>query len=406
MLLVAVSATDPSLAWVDEAKRQMSEYGRRLQGGPPGGGPPIPPGPLGVHMASILSQVPVIAPYETPLAIRWTSLIDVVFWNCVASFSTTYNDGLTKRRPIVNSVPAAMHTVDNKLACGLNAFAVFSTLALPAGVEPLKKQTTDLGFTLKFDQLPEVEACLDGPEINRKTCLNSVATAASHNPEVVGNIVGQLVVEYAFADGWNQLGTDDCTANCRPFADTTGYETFPIRRSGPRIFKWGRPPWQQLVETDGRGFFYQQEHVTPHIGKKGKSRFLIEADRKSRKLPLQTYNLRKEVSLVLKRMSKLDDKRKMEIEFHDNKLQIAIFAYISFLQTYRPDFDTALRFLTAYTAGEYEGSMVVWGEKVRQNLIRPTTVIKWEGGMYRDKSFCSALLAMHICPTFCFMFYV
>ena len=56
---------------------------------------------------------------------------------------------------------------------------------------------------------------------------NAVA-AANYDPGVTGQAVAELVLGYAVRDGWNCLGDRDalgaCTANGRPFKDTTGYE--------------------------------------------------------------------------------------------------------------------------------------------------------------------------------------
>ena len=369
-LLAVASSADSSLQWLEELKEDVKSR-RNLQGGGP-------PWPTDVHLGSIFSLIPVIAPYETPLAIRWTSLIDAIFWNCVASYSDVYKDALTLARPVVQGVPSGQQTVANKLDCGLNGLAIFLTMALPEGVPLLTTQAAAFGKTLEFNKLDGVEAC-DGSA----SCLSDLAKNEGYDPVVVGNIVGTMVAEYAFSDGWNQLGTDGCTANCRAYADTTGYDTYHIRTGSRKFLRWRRVPWQQLTETDGNGFFYDQEHVTPHIGKTGVSRFLSDADRQSRKMWFQRYDYKAEIQLLLKRMRKLDDKRKMEIEFHDNKLEIAANAYISFLRTYRPDYDTAMRFLVAYTGAEYDSTLVVWKEKVRQNMVRPTTLIKWKRGKRR-----------------------
>ena len=347
--------------------------------------PPFQDPSLRIHLASIFSQLPVLSQFETPIAIRWTSLIDAVFWNCVATYSDAYKDALTRQRPLVSGVPKAMYNDNNKLMCGLNAFAVFLTMALPPGVPLFQGAATQLGITVEFNKLPAVQSCTDGPSGDLASCLNSVAQGNEHSSAVVGNIVGVLAAEHAFADGWNQLGTEKCTANCRAYADTTNYRPFklPLSGYGRSFLRLPRIPWQPLVEDNGKGFFYRQEHVTPHIGKKGVSRFLSSEDRFKRKLPYHSYDYRKEIPKVLRRMRALDDKRKLEIEFHDNKLEIAANAYIGFVLAYNPSYDEAMRFIASYTAGEYDATMVVWGEKIRQSLVRPTTLIKWRGGKCR-----------------------
>ena len=45
---------------------------------------------------------------ETPIVVRYTSLIDAVSWNCIATYSDSYLDALTKARPTL-AAPVAFH---------------------------------------------------------------------------------------------------------------------------------------------------------------------------------------------------------------------------------------------------------------------------------------------------------
>ena len=81
---------------------------------------------------------------------------------------------------------------------------------------------------------------------------------------MLGSVVAADILLFMQTDGWNHLGaiksvSEDqnipdtaCTANCRPYSDTTGYQ--------PRNNPWevsDPAGWQPLIETDGNGFFFR-----------------------------------------------------------------------------------------------------------------------------------------------------
>lgn len=145
-------------------------------------------------------------------------------------------------------------------------------------------------------------------------------------PRVLGSAVAAEIIEHMQTDGWNHNGavktvakkkgkahptTADtmCTANCRPFSDTTGYK--------PRNSPWEitePTAWQPLTENDKQGFFYTQEHVTPHIGFTAEPAVLSEHDVRSRKLRNPNYEYDHETNLVIERVANLDDYKKTVIE--------------------------------------------------------------------------------------------
>ncbi|MHA1681146.1 MAG: hypothetical protein ACTSUE_09065, partial [Promethearchaeota archaeon] len=196
---------------------------------------------------------------------------------------------------------------------------------------------------------------------------------------IMGDIVAALVVEYANDDGWNSLGNigkdgTPCTANCRPYHDTTGYapNNYP---SG----KGHKKSWRSLQEDNGKGFFQRQEHVTPHIGRTGKPRVISQQDLKKTKIkkgPKYKYN--KESELVLERLRNLTDQQKMQVEFFDDKIAVALLVAQTYLGTFGPavSWERFVQFLVGYTSGEYDTVLLAWKEKVRYDLVRPTTWIQ------------------------------
>ena len=181
------------------------------------------------------------------------------------------------------------------------------------------------------------------------------------------------------------MGTDECTVNCRPYSDTTGYA--PVDDLGR---------WQPLMEENGKGFFFRQEFVTPHIGQKARYRFLPESDRVNRvvRKPNYSQNRDQEMEEVINQMALLDDYTKVEIEAFDDKLYTTAQIARAFVNKVLVDgyvdtelgqeglilsFERFLHFLVGITGAELDSIIVVWKEKVRYDLVRPTTVIKERG---------------------------
>ena len=91
-------------------------------------------------------------------------------------------------------------------------------------------------------------------------------------------------------------------------------------------------PWRPLSEDDGRGFFVLHQHVTPHIGTTGKTRVLSEAAKDARVAPSPKYNYAVEAELVLDRLKVLDDRKKMQVEWFDDKLNLILTMFGTLLE--------------------------------------------------------------------------
>jgi len=203
---------------------------------------------------------------------------------------------------------------------------------------------------------------------------------------------------WSLDDGWNQLGLEgtngeSCSAHCRNYSDPTGFAPSTSPYDDSTFSASSSDKWQPLLEDDGRGFFYHQEHVTPHIGTLGKFRFLPEAERATRNAPPPGYSASRfdESMEVLLRMQGLDDVKKLQVEAFDNKLLVANVIVQSFFNKVLTDayvdtqlgnpgfvltFDRLVHFVLGYTSAEYDAVIIAWKEKVSHNLIRPTSVIK------------------------------
>lgn len=313
-----------------------------------------------------------------------------------------FMDTLTKEIPVVQVEDDSLHTTENRGLCMVQATATYNNLALPEAQENyLKAIGGDNPFGINLTPEPilddGVKGC--GDDID---CLKEVALENSYSATIMGHIVAKLVYNYQLSDGYNQLGDEDCTVSCRPFKDTTGYQP---KSCGPKKSKKGPTTiscdrWQPLLEDNGRGFFYYQEHVTPHIGTKAKLRVVPEAERDEFVAPKPRYSKNRltEARFLIEKMRLLDDYKKIEVEVFDDKLRVGTAIVDAFLakmlnpsSTFMEPFvafqkrniilslERFVNWLQGFLAVEEDAIIIAWKEKVAYDLVRPTTVIKTLG---------------------------
>lgn len=339
--------------------------------------------------------IPGLKKYETPLVVRFTHLIDRIDWNCAASYSSNWRDYLTKADPLVRapqtvswtdpSMPAAssanvdMHTSDLRLQCMTHAWATVVSDWVPESETSVLSYISDFQITDVTQGYSEkVSACFTDGHADT-VCLNEIAEAQCYKPSIIGTIVAHQVAEFARTDGWNMYGELDrdgtpCTANCRRYTDPTGYEPKQTGNSASTH-------WQPLLETNGCGYETKQQHVTPHIGTLAVPSTMSRTELDERVAPRPKYNYQREANQVIRRMSNLSDRKKMKIEFFDDKLDV-IMAVIDKIVKEGATFEQILNFSVGLTGAEYDATILAWKEKVRHDLIRPTTWIK--NNMARD----------------------
>jgi len=175
------------------------------------------------------------------------------------------------------------------------------------------------------------------------------------------------------------------TANCRPFQDSSSYDPQDVAgTTGCRDISLpdgSDACWEPLVEDNGKGYFTRQEHVSPHIGTKAIPRVLSPQDVQQRQASPPSYDYESELQDLFDRVVELTDEQKMLIEFGDDKIAVAKFLVVGILQNFGLvslggllTYEQIIWYLVGYTATEVDSVITVWNEKVRHNLIRPTTV--------------------------------
>lgn len=174
---------------------------------------------------------------------------------------------------------------------------------------------------------------------------------------------------YGTTNTRNADGGLSSTFNRVPFADW---------RSNPYYPTGVTNSWRPLQENNGLGFLFRQEHVTAHIGETARSFFLGDEDICSRELDNPNYDYAEEARLVLERTNLLDEVSKAEVELFDSKLSSVVLLQAQYFVRAGFSLDSWEYILTdtCTIAAQYESVIVSWKEKVRHNLIRPTTWIQ------------------------------
>ncbi|KAL3916657.1 MAG: hypothetical protein SGILL_005077 [Bacillariaceae sp.] len=359
---------------------------------------------------------------ETPIAVRIFSLLDGALWNCVASFDDTYLDAFRRGQSPVVRVPESVcddtvnpYTTDARGLCMVHMYAAAIPNLVPDAIPFFLDALQGIGYPeveLGLDE--DIDACRELEDYEEfKSCLNDVSAAAEYAPIVVASAIVADMLDYANNNGWNFDGMEGgCQYNCAAYADTTGYQPRNLPGTAERLSakkskaskseraltqmgdKTGSSKsakkskgkldatakyWQPLLENDGRGFFFRQEHVTPHIGFTAQPRLFSREEIDSRELEDPKYDLVLEAELVTKRLQNLDDETKMLVEHFDNKSVVAgtLFRSLIFRYGFADfTFERVMLWLVVFLSAEEDAVLLAWKEKVRNDLVRPTTVIQ------------------------------
>lgn len=358
---------------------------------------------IGILLTTVGALDLELVKFETPITLRFTNYFTIVFWNCVAVYDDTFFAADTNARPEVASLDTNTFTTENRAICASQAAVTYSAFSMPGAVAGTVDALASIGVSVEDELDPSIAACDTTDAASLTSCLQAVAASGSYNPLIMGQIVAYSVYLASLDDGWNQLGTLKpnglaCTYNCRNYTDCTGFAPVNSPYDMPPFNGNSNDRWQPLLEDNDRGFFYYQEHVTPHIGTTAAFRYLPESERTTRVAAVPTYtsNRRREMRAVADRMAALDDIKKMQVEAFDNKVLIANSVFGAFLGKVLNDgyqdaelgqpglvlsYERLVHFIAGYIATEYDSVIIAWKEKVKYDLIRPTSTIKrWQGG--------------------------
>lgn len=226
------------------------------------------------------------------------------------------------------------------------------------------------------------------------TSLLDFAKCKSYSPKALGQIIALQIYLLSRWDGWNSEGLirdsnnyNKCTANCVPYKDYSGYDnnrgirTNTIDDAGNEDDHCGNETcyWEPMEETDDRGLVSRTFFTVPQIGPFGVMGSMSRDEMIQLTAPEPKYNYTREVQLLLERMSELTPSKLDEIAFFDRKSYVVIELMMGLtrLGDVKPvSYEKMMWFLLGVSTATYDSIIVVWKEKIRYNLIRPTTYIQ------------------------------
>ena len=128
------------------------------------------------------------------------------------------------------------------------------------------------------------------------------------------------------------------------------------------------------------GNFITQVPVVPHIGFTAQPVTLTKKQFYdiSSKISAPNYDYKRQARIVINAVNKTanDDFRKFFIEIFDDKIGLAGNIKFTHNLLYSPTYEQNVVFEVGARISEYEAHLYAWREKIRYNLIRPTTIIQ------------------------------
>ena len=202
-------------------------------------------------------------------------------------------------------------------------------------------------------------------------------------PWGLANVISNEILLFTANDGWNTDGSYSREYNRIPYSEFRDKNREYIPKNNPWVLEYP-DHWQPLLESDGLGFLYHQEHSVPHVGYTGKS-FVFSDDEiceRSKNFKKHfspdDYDYETEMTLAINRLRDLTDRQKMEIEYFDNKLSSLQPLFVQVLNGVGLAQDSFERIVgvTVQFLSYYEAVIAVWKEKIDFDRVRPNTLIQ------------------------------
>jgi len=136
--------------------------------------------------------------------------------------------------------------------------------------------------------------------------------------------------------------------------------------------------WKPLLEMDGRGFLYAQQHVAAFLQSADKSVLVMNDALPDMNLATPpVYDYPAEVTTLVNKLAQLTTQaQKDEVVFFNGKLNIAVGIIGTLLLGYGQTIEEIMFHSFGETSSVYDSGVAVWKNKLINSRIRPTTVIQ------------------------------
>jgi len=321
--------------------------------------------------------------FETPIAIYVPLKTHSLEWTCIAIHSENFLEPIGYAAPMYRAPePEEFYNTYARIMCYLYAQVFFLPEVYSETVyNEHMMHMMHYGFSdtmVSDEDFQEIYDCIDGGE---EGCIDTLAD--KHYPMTggpldlfafTGALAGAWITRSMNNDGWNHNGRwtktgELCThsVNCRPFEDYTGY--VPV--NGPHTLV-DETRWMPLVESDGTGFFYTQEHVTPQLSVV--DGLVGTEEQMSRTVDDPNYDLLAEMELTYERVASVTDEQIAMVSMMDSKLTLISQTWMGINGIHPLGFEESSLWAVGFIMAEHDATLNAWREKVRHDLIRPTSV--------------------------------
>lgn len=311
--------------------------------------------------------------YETPIAVYQTMRVDHVMWNCVAAFDDKAVSTINFKRPKIVGHKSA-HNSEARALCMVHAVnKLISDGLIPDAAPQFQEKMARAGLD---------------PSYPSDRQARKIVKRGDRTPRAIGHYLAAQMLKVMRKDGLNFDGAlnskgEPCTANCLPYGDNGAMAYAPV--NNPFTPPEDPTRWQPLLEHNNKGFVVAQGHVTPHIGAAPLEVFrtpiFSKAEIAARTLDNPNYDLEAEAQAAIEEVALTgeSDFRKIAVEFFDNKINLAGGLIYRLRETYNLSLEAQLMYHIGYSSAEYDSVVLAWREKIKHDLIRPTTVVQAKG---------------------------
>lgn len=320
---------------------------------------------------------------------------------CLAYHDPDVKDPFTQF-PTFFTVPVFGQNAYSVLMCEAQCWEYVWPTYMESG---MKSYFHNLGLdvTEPSERMDIVDALQQNFYMGSPTELETILLTDDFHPFTIGHIAGVMIKQRLKYDGFNEDGEMmwdktleqevPCTANCRPFQPTTGYQPMP----DPRKYSFLNTDtskydctgycrhWQPVLDKGTpSGTISRKEYTLPHIGYSA-TPYLRDAT-----LTLQdpNYDYYNESLDVVERLRETsgDSAKKMLISLFRGEPNFGMHGLrgpiqVQVNENYVDDLSYQEMILQFFAVSliEYDAIIQVWKEKVEHDLVRPSTIIQQWG---------------------------
>ncbi|HEY5834546.1 vanadium-dependent haloperoxidase [Streptomyces sp.] len=266
------------------------------------------------------------------------------------------------------------------------AIGLYSNLGRRPASEAVTNKNKNIA--LMYASYRALESMLPKYDANWRAMMESVGLDPDDDQENtttpigIGNLAGNTVVKARLHDGMNQLGDEGgVTYNRKPYADWTGYK--PVNSA----YQLNDPShYQPGIETQGNGSFKSHIAVTPQMGVTAPftdidpTKYVLPVPASSNARNKAAY--KKQVDEVLAASASLTDRKKVNVEFFNDKFLAFGRGTLGVTDGLNVSLDEFVHRFAASNVGGFDTLIPIWRNKYMYDTVRPFTAIRY---VYGDK---------------------